>query len=128
MKFGRPLRRRLCSWLAATLLLVQWMTSAYACQQEIPLPRAEPPCHAAQPHADAAHPALCKAHCEAGVKAPSQVPAQEAPLPGPGWFIVQDDAPLDVLPTLPAARPVQARAGSPPGWPPLHLTLQVLRN
>lgn len=128
MKLGLGLRRRLCRWLAATLLLVQWLTSAYACQEGTPAPVAEPPCHASQQHADPAQPALCKAHCEAGVKAPSQVPAQDAPLPGPGWFIVQDDSHLAALPTLPATRPVPARAGSPPGWPPLHLTLQVLRN
>lgn len=128
MKLGRPLRRRLCSWLAATLLLVQWLTAAYACQQALPQAVAEAPCHAAQQHVDPAQPALCKAHCEAGVKAPSQVPAHDAPLPSPGWFIVQDDSHLIALPTLLAARPLLARAGSPPGWPPLHLTLQVLRN
>lgn len=128
MTFGRTLRRRLCSWLAATLLLVQWMTAAYACPQAAPQAVVEPPCHATQQHADPAQPALCKAHCEADVKVPVQVPAPDAPLPGPSWFIVQDDRPIDVLASQPASRPLQARAGSPPGWPPLHLTLQVLRN
>ncbi|MBL8306028.1 MAG: hypothetical protein JNM33_04990 [Rubrivivax sp.] len=128
MKLGLGLRRRVCRWLAATLLLVQWLTSAYACQEGTPEPVAEPPCHAGQQHATPAQPALCKAHCEADVKAPVQVPAPDAPLPGPGWFIVQDASAIDVLAAQPAMRPLQARAGSPPGWPPLHLTLQVLRN
>lgn len=129
---GTSLRKRLCGWLAALMLLVQWMTSAYACLPPAPQPAApamEAPCHAGPEHAQADQPALCKAHCEAGMKAPGLASSSDAPEPGPGWFIVQaDPAAALFAPLPPAARPALARTGAPPGWPPLHLTLQVLRN
>jgi hypothetical protein len=127
MNLGRTPRRRLCGWMVALLLLMQWLTSAYACPA---LPGgaqvAEQPCHEAG-HRDAAK-ALCKAHCEAGQQVTPQAPVHDAGLPSAGWFIVHDAA----LPLL-AAEPAPIRraipqAAAPPGWPPLHLTLQVLRN
>lgn len=135
MTMARRLRSRLCGWLAVALLLAQWLTAAYACPSLQP-PAASgalPPCHEAvtaadHARADPANPALCKAHCENERQAPSGVPVLDAPPASTGWFIVQTTA----EPPLPLAEPAEAwqraRAGAPPGWPPLHLLLQVLRH
>lgn len=126
---ARGFRQRLCGLLAGVLLLAQWLTAAYACPQLQPLPETVAPCHQGDhAAADPANPALCKAHCEADRQAPSQAPAPDLAPASSGWFIVQ----LAPVPLLPLAEPPmawqQARAGAPPGWPPLHITLQVLRN
>jgi hypothetical protein len=134
MTLRRTPRRRLCGWMVALLLLMQWLTAAYACpatavwvqgSAEIALP----PCHdTGHREADPANPVLCKAHCEAGQQVTPQTPAHDAGLPSVGWFIVHS-APETLFDAAPAPswRAVP-QAAAPPGWPPLHLTLQVLRN
>lgn len=130
MNLGRIPRRRLCGWMVALLLLMQWLTAAYACPAAPgPAQVAEPPCHeASHRNAEPANPALCKAHCEASVQVTPQAPAHDAALPSVGWFIVHSVAEtlFDVDPA-PVWRATPL-AAAPPGWPPLHLTLQVLRN
>ena len=131
MNLGRTPRRRLCGWMVALLLLTQWLTAAYACPSVAPPVSGgeqfgERPCHEAS-HRDA-DTARCKAHCEAGQQVTPQAPAHDAALPSAGWFIVHDTA-LPLLAAEPApTRRTSPQAAAPPGWPPLHLTLQVLRN
>jgi len=132
MNLGRTPRRRLCGWMVALLLLTQWLTAAYACPAVAAAGVAqavEPPCHeAGHRSADAGNAALCKAHCEAGVQVTPQPPAHDAGLPSAGWFIVHSVVqPLFDAGPAPLWR-ATPQAAAPPGWPALHLTLQVLRN
>lgn len=127
--------------MIGALLLVQWLTSAYACPQarfEQPEPgaRAEAladpaalaDCHSmAVSEMDPANPALCKAHCDAGTQAPAVKLQGDVPGPSLVALIVATPVLHDT-----AAAPSQARSevqtGAPPGWPPLYLIHQVLRN
>jgi hypothetical protein len=134
MNLGRTPRRRLCGWMVALLLLTQWLTAAYACPAVAVAAvggaqAVEPPCHEAEHRsADAASAVLCKAHCEAGLQVTPQPPAHDAGLPSTGWFIVHSVVqPLFDASPAPAWR-TPPQAAAPPGWPPLHLILQVLRN
>lgn len=132
MKLGLAPRRRLCGWMVALMLLMQWVTAGYACPVVAAAgsePALEAPCHeAGHRSADPANPGLCKAHCEAGQQLTPQTPSHDAGLPSAGWFIVHTSTQtlFDAAPA-PTWR-AEPHAAAPPGWPPLHLTLQVLRN
>ena len=134
MNMARAPRRRLCGWMVALLLMMQWLTAAYACPVEAVAVAGgaavvEPPCHdASHRGADPANPALCKAHCEAGQQVAPQAPAHDAGLPSAGWFIVQSPAQTLFDTAMPPGWHAVPQAAAPPGWPSLHLTLQVLRN
>jgi hypothetical protein len=141
MRVSRSTRQRVSRWMIGVLLLVQWLTSAYACpqarfEQPASAARADAPadpaamadCHGMTvSNMDPANPALCKAHCDAGTQAPSA--KAQGDVPGPSLValvvaapVVHDDE----------AAPGQARSdilfGAPPGWPPLYVIHQVLRN
>lgn len=139
MRMGRSTRQRVSRWMIGVLLLVQWLTSAYAC------PRLEQPaanwhdeavvasagmadCHGMTVSTmDPAHPALCKAHCDADKQAPAVKAHGDVPSPLFAWLIIANPVLHDVLPA-----PIHARGdilcAGPPGWPPLYLIHQVLRN
>ena len=125
--------------MIGVLLLVQWLTSAYACPRGARPTSLSPgeaevtavvmaDCHGMTASTmDPANPALCKAHCEADRQAPGAKAQADAPQPMPAGFIVTSPVLHDVLPA-----PLHARGdvlcGEPPGWPPLYLLRQVLRN
>jgi hypothetical protein len=75
-----------------------------------------------------AYPALCKAHCAGDSQLPAANAGADAPAPSVGWFIVATPAEPAITLACSAGLPGAPRAGAPPGWPPLFLTLQVLRN
>jgi len=137
MKLTRATRRSLSAWLVGLVLIMQGLTAAYACPalEAWLAPQAEPAaatgmpgCHASAPKTmDPAQPSLCKAHCDAEGQAPAQAAAQTAPPPGPGWFFVLSLAPAH-LAAAAAFDLTEARSGAPPGWPPIYLSQQVLRN
>jgi hypothetical protein len=132
-------RQRVARWMIGVLLLAQWLTSAYACPNGAPPAWPSPgeaavaavvmaDCHGmTMAMMDPANPALCKAHCEADQRAPVVKAQGDAPQPMIAGFIVASPVPREVL-----AAPMQERGnllgGEPPGWPPLYLIHQVLRN
>ena len=134
MNLARAPRRRLCGWMVALLLLMQWLTAAYACPTVLvavvgSAQVAEPPCHeAGHRTADPANPALCKAHCEASQQLTPQAATHDAGLPSAGWFLVNTAVQPAFAADVPPTWRLAPQAAAPPGWPPLHLTLQVLRN
>jgi len=121
--------------MIGVLLLVQWLTSAYACPQaQVEHPDSSPgaeamaDCHGMTASAmDPANPALCKAHCDADKQAPAAKAQGDVPGPSLAALIVASPVLHDF-----AAAPSQVRSevlfGGPPGWPPLYLIHQVLRN
>ena len=125
--------------MIGVLLLAQWLTSAYACPQGTPpalrtqgeavvVAVVMADCHGmTMSMMDAANPALCKAHCEADQQAPVVKAQGDAPQPIIAGFIVAGPVLHDLLPA-----PLHAKGdllgGEPPGWPPLYLIHQVLRN
>lgn len=124
--------------MIGVMLLAQWLTAAYACPMGA---RALAPagesvashapmadCHGMTPAVmDPVNPSLCKAHCEADRQAPAHWTPDEAPAAGPGWFIVAAVGRLEGAGSQ-AGHPEVPRSGAPPGWPPLYLIHQVLRN
>jgi hypothetical protein len=124
--------------MIGVLLLAQWLVAAYACPVAA-IPTATgaertvarsvmADCHGMTPSAmDADNPSLCKAHCSADQQAPAQAAPDDAPVPSLGWFIVGVAGPLDVA-VPQAVPPTVPRSGAPPGWPPIYLIHQVLRN
>jgi hypothetical protein len=134
----RQTRRRLSTWMIGVLLLAQWLVAAYACPvaTQTRNPGGDPAsahavmadCHGMTPSAmDADNPSLCKAHCSADQQAPAQAAPDEVPVPSLGWFIAGVAGPLDVAAAR-AGPPAVPRSGAPPGWPPIYLIHQVLRN
>jgi hypothetical protein len=132
-------RKRVAAWMVGVLLLAQWLVSAYACPPAVQggvvqgvavTAAALPDCHDTTVDADPGNPALCKAHCQVGdqVASPgtgSGADVLVALLPALG--LVAFDSP--VLPQAPAGGFHWATSGAPPpGWPPLYLVLQALRN
>jgi hypothetical protein len=129
-------RRILAAWLAAALLLMQWVTAAYACPRlerpagaVMPASEVMPDCSGDMPGAmDPDQPQLCQLHCS---------PAGQSPSPWSGWDHPPGAAVLPVLlwviPVLPALPSVAAQAaspvdGPPRGAPPLYIALLTLRN
>jgi predicted lipoprotein with Yx(FWY)xxD motif len=124
--------------MIGVLLLAQWLVAAYACPvAAAPNARAGKPtvvhsvmadCHGMTPSTiDADNPSLCKAHCSADQQAPAQAAPEDAPASSPGWFIVAAAGPLGAAAPQPGP-PTVPRSGAPPGWPPIYLIHQVLRN
>lgn len=133
MMLRSAVRRRLGALCAALVLLSQGLAVAHACNAPVGAAGqpvvAQATCHEFE--ADASpldNAALCKTHCESAQQLPAQAAPADMPPASSGWFLVMTPQPqaalaLPLLPRWPAAQ-----AGAPPGWPPLHLTLQVLRN
>jgi hypothetical protein len=125
--------------MIGVLLLVQWLTSAYACPQGLPAASQQPvpgttaaviltDCHGMTVSAmDPANPALCKAHCEADQQAPVAKVQGDVPQPLLCGFLVTGPLLQDLAPS-PIVTHGVARFGGPPGWPPLYLIHLVLRN
>ena len=132
-------RQRVSRWMIGVLLLAQWLTSAYACPKGAPAVSHSQgeavvaavvmaDCHGmTMAMMDPANPALCRAHCEADQQAPVASAQVDAPQPLLAGFIVTAPVLHDVL-----AAPLRAHGdvfgGGLPGWPPLYLIHQVLRN
>jgi len=125
--------------MIGVLLLMQWLTSAYACPQLVqpalrgpggaaPVSVAMPDCHGMTASMmDPANPALCKAHCDADKQAPVAKAQGDVPSPSLAWFIVASATLHDFLP-VPVQVDSDVLCAGPPGWPPLYLIHRVLRN
>jgi hypothetical protein len=144
--FDRRQRRWLSAWLFVVLLFTQFATAAYACPQivagllsdttagaEIAAPMADMPgCDGNMSSAamDPAQPQLCKAHCEQGRQTVNPATsASPSDLSMPALLAVLDWRPVTLAP-LPLNRRASLTppGASPPGAPPLYLSLLVLRN
>lgn len=143
MPLGRNLRKSISIGLIGMLLLMQCLVVAHACALALPAP--------ADLHAGCTdrHPALvtaalvtadespapgqdsalCKAHCSNDPSLPAAQADGSPPAPNLGWFLVvaMPALPAAWLPA-PAAQGLPTSGGAPPGWPPLYLQHQVLRN
>lgn len=145
--FDRRQRRWLSAWLFVVLLFTQIATAAYACPQivagvptaspagaEFATPMADMPgCDGDMASAamDPQQPQLCKAHCEPGWQTVNPASsASPSDLPTPALLAVLDWRPVTVAaPLSPNRRASLTPPGaSPPGAPPLYLSLLVLRN
>lgn len=140
MALHHTTRRRVCAWMIGVFLLMQWLVVAHACPQ---LARVQAggsaaaavashagDCHGGEPSRDTA---LCQAHCSVDQQAPAKAAPSDLPLPALGGFVLAFPA----VPVVPAGLVDAGASGSPatavcagaaPGWPPLYLTLGVLRN
>jgi len=137
MHMHRRSRRRVSSWMIGVMLLAQWLVAAYACPvvaqaaasaEESASQVAMANCHGMSPAAmDPANPSLCKAHCDDASKAPAGGSADHVPASALVWFVIASADRCDVA-VRPAIERAAPRAGAPPGWPPIYLTQQVLRN
>jgi hypothetical protein len=139
MRFTRHTRRWLSGWLIGALLCMQWAMAAYACPQllagsiqQTSMAMADMPDCPGMSHAqmDPAAPWLCKAHCNPGSHAtqpstPDVSVDQVAPVLL-GWLDWRPVA--QMVPGSSDDRVSAAATGPPPGWPPIYLSLQVLRN
>ena len=136
MSTGRSLRKRLSISLIGVMLLMQWLVLAHACAPAVPLQTAEHAAcaghRAALAEGNSAEVSstmvLCKAHCTEDQSLPAAQADGALPAPTLGWFIVAEPV-LTAwvpLPLVHAAAP--AGGAPPPGWPPLYLSQQVLRN
>jgi hypothetical protein len=136
MTFGRTTRRWLSGWLISTLLFMQFAVAAYVC----PVARSDagqamagmpdcPEMSTSQP--DAPQPLLCTVHCSQGGQ-PLTSAQLQVPLGGLGAvsIAVFDWRPHGQIPPVTAERfdIKGAQTGPPPGWPPLYLSLLVLRT
>jgi hypothetical protein len=139
MSTSRLLRKRLSISLIGVMLLMQWLVLAHACAPAVPAAPAQATEHAAcaghgaaateaattEPASDMA---LCKAHCTEDQSLPAAQADGSLPAPTLGWFIVAQPVLTAWLP-LPLAQAAAPASGAPPpGWPPLYLSQQVLRN
>lgn len=125
--------------MIGVLLLAQWLTSAYACPKGAPPAPLSPgevvvaavvmaACHGmTMAMIDPTNPALCKAHCEADQQAPVVKAQGDAPQPLLAGFIVTAPV-LHAVLAAPLHTHGDVFGGEPPGWPPLYLIHQVLRN
>lgn len=127
--------------MIGVLLLVQWLTSAYACprasvgQPVLPAhaeadtdSAAMADCHGMTASAmDPSNPTLCRAHCDADKQAPAAKAQGDVPSPPLVGLLVASPVLHDV-----SAAPGHVRSDvlfeGPPGWPPLYLIHLVLRN
>jgi hypothetical protein len=136
MRMHRRPRRWLSGWLMVVLLLTQLVTSAYACPTidtaaSTPVAMADMPgCEGNMPTAmDPDQPQLCQAHCSPSSQTVQSATGADTPS-APALLL----ATLDWSHTTPAPaacatrRPQVATGTSPPGSPPLYLSLLVLRN
>jgi hypothetical protein len=127
----RPTRWFFC-WLSVLLLFAQLATASYACPAttQAPSTMAEMPgCSGNMSGTmDPDQPQLCQAHCQQGSQTVQPTPASDAPAT-PVLLAVLDWTRAALLPAQPACRTSTVTSGgSPPGAPPLYLSLLVLRN
>lgn len=146
-RIARQWGRWIASALVAALLFMQLAVAAYACPKldgpahsaamqmagvamgEAIDMAAMPDCHAMPGSMDDNAPQLCRAHCGSDSQ-----PAPSAHAPDFDAAAMQALWIAYVLPTaLEGTRSAErqsatAEPASPPGFPPLYLTLQVLRN
>jgi len=138
MRLNRRPTRWLSSWLTALLLFAQLASAAYACPAaaavsaalQVPVAMAEMPGCAGNQHGamDPDQPQLCQAHCQPGAQTIHPTPASDAPTT-PVLLAVLDWTQAARLPAQAAGLAYEISPGtSPPGSPPLYLTLLVLRN
>lgn len=139
MSTSRPLRKRLSISLIGLMLLMQWLVLAHACAPALPAAPAQATEHAAcaghgampaeAGSADLASSlAQCKAHCTEDQRLPAAQADASLPTPTPGWFIVAPPALSAWVPMVLVQATAPAGGAPPPGWPPLYLSRQVLRN
>jgi hypothetical protein len=135
MTLLRLLRRRVSLALVLSLLFAQWATASYICPRAAPTAGAAAmstmaDCAGMTPAAmDPEQPQLCKAHCEQGTQSVNATPQ---PLPATlftlwavlDWHVV----PRPGTPAAAGALKADRHAPSPPGQPPIYLTLRVLRD
>jgi hypothetical protein len=135
MTLRRHQRGWLSRWLIAALLFTQLATASYACPMAqgnmagVAVMADMPGCDGNMPAAmDPAQPQLCQAHCQQGSQTVNQTLLPDMPAASL-LLAVLDWACVNRVPTEPAGQPLGIAAGaSPPGAPPLYLTLLVLRN
>jgi hypothetical protein len=135
MRLDRRPTRWLSGWLAVILLFAQWATAAYACPAVLAAPPVVvtmpdmPGCSGNMPGAmDPDQPQLCLAHCQQGSQTVHPTPTLDVPV-SPVLLAVLDWSSAALLPAQPVrCQPVLASGASPPGSPPLYLSLLVLRN
>jgi len=138
MRLSRRPTRWLSTWLTAMLLFAQVAAAAYACPTtaavsaalEAPMAMAEMPGCSGNLHgaADPDLPQLCQAHCQPGAQTIHPTPASDAPTTAV-LLAVLDWTPTARLPAQAAGLVDEISPGtSPPGSPPLYLSLLVLRN
>jgi len=134
MRLTRRPTRWLSCWLTAAVLFMQIAAAAYACPAAaataVPAAMAEMPGCSGEMSGtmDPDQPQLCKAHCQQGSQTVQPTPASDASA-SPVLMAVLDWTRAALLPAQQARRTLTAASGSsPPGSPPLYLSLLVLRN
>lgn len=118
------------------LLFAQLATSAYACPTiaaATPTPVAAmsmPGCDGNMPGAmDPDQPQLCQVHCSQGSQTVQSAPSADAPQAPAVLLVILDWTHSTLAPARCAVRPAAVATGaSPPGSPPIYLSLLVLRN
>ncbi len=137
--FARLLRKRLSIALIGVFLLVQWLVLAHACAPAVSAAPVQATEHAAcaghgamatetAPSEPAGDLALCKAHCTDEQSLPAAQADGALPAPTLGWFIVAPPVLTAWVPAPLAHAAAPAGGAPPPGWPPLYISQQVLRN
>jgi hypothetical protein len=132
MRLSRRPTRWLSGWLIAMLLFTQLATAAYACPGLAAATSAQaamPGCEGHQAASmDPEQPQLCHAHCQQGSQNVHPTPASDTP--GAPLLLALLDWSEAALPQpqRPALAPAVRAGASPPGAPPLYLSLLVLRN
>lgn len=134
MRLHRHTTRCLSGALLLLLVFMQLATAAYACPAAVGAAGAMtvvemPGCDGDMSRdMDLDQPQLCKAHCQQGNQAVGAAPAGDLV----SWPVLHSvlDWRLDaLLPEGPERRPVDLPPGAtPPGSPPIYLSLLVLRN
>lgn len=147
MRFSRRTCRWLSGWLIGALLCMQWAVAAYVCPQAAVAGAADgeqmqmavsgmpgcPGMSAPMPDraADESTPLLCVMHCTPGSHAFQASHADlSVDLVAPQLITLLDWRPAIELVRSGSlsARHVDMTTGPPTGWPPIYLSLQVLRN
>ena len=136
MTFHRSTRRWLAGWLISSLLFMQLAVAAYVCPLRAPDAAAGmadmPDCPGMSAHQlDSQQAQLCKAHCGHDGQ-PLQLPQPQPAMDGLGPVLMAlfDWRPQGLVVAPQSARRdvVASQAGPPRGWPPLYLSLLILRN
>lgn len=145
MRFSRRTCRWLSGWLIGALLCMQWAVAAYVCPQAGLAAGGDPVQMAASDMpgcpgmsapmsnhaADEQSPLLCVMHCTPGSHAFQTSHAGiNVDLAAPQLIAVLDWRPAiePVRSGLLSAQCIDAVTRPPTGWPPIYLSLQVLRN
>ncbi|MBB4845743.1 hypothetical protein HNP55_004295 [Paucibacter oligotrophus] len=140
-RVARHWGRWIISGLVAALLFMQLAVAAYACPkldgpaQAVAMlgagtaMAAMPDCQAMPGGMDEASPQLCLAHCSADSQAAPSAQALDFHTPAEQllWLAYVLPAAFEGA-ALAERREASTASASPPGFPALYLTLQVLRN